>query len=585
MRKLILSLLLFYTLPVWAGDFFLKEGHLYKSTSQGAVKVEKGLPWRQIYPFKERESILFTALAQVDSQELYVASPFQVFHSVDRGETWETVVHRKEFGRYAYITALGASKDRLVVGTSFHGLFQTEDRGKSWNDLSEAFTGLSPGAGYFDDISSLSLDEENNIYVSCRLGSELYLYRSSTAEVTQLPWAGTEKIRNLNWTSKGLSLETDMGRYLLTQNEFVKKESWDHKLTLSPEAQARRELAKGKNGMYISAWQAKTRLDEHIAFAKEKGLNALVIDFKDDLGRVTYNSQLPIVKEAGALYPWLDLKEITAKTKEAGLYLIARQVVFKDPKLYEYKDSVYALWDNQRKAPWGQFHKVTDPDTGEERLEQREFWVDAYAQEVWDYNIAISKELEAGGVDEVQFDYIRFPSDGPVHNITFRHQRDGMDRMDALESFLKKSRESLSLPIGTDVFGFNGWYVMDYLGQNIQRISQYVDVISPMTYPSHFHKEFMRGEESYNQWAEKIYFTGTSRAVEIVRNQALIRPYVQAFLIYKELRMEEPEYTDYLHKQLEGNKRAGGSGFLLWNASGRYYMVKRDLSEYADPEG
>ncbi|MCK5674852.1 MAG: hypothetical protein KAH95_15845, partial [Spirochaetales bacterium] len=70
-----------------------------------------------------------------------------------------------------------------------------------------------------------------------------------------------------------------------------------------------------------------------------------------------------------------------------------------------------------------------------------------------------------------------------------------------------------------------------------------------------------------------IYNEGTRRARIITENRSLIRPYVQAFLIGKELEMEYEEYTSYLDLQIEGLNEAGGSGYTMWNNSNRYYMV------------
>ena len=122
----------------------------------------------------------------------------------------------------------------------------------------------------------------------------------------------------------------------------------------------------------------------------------------------------------------------------------------------------------------------------------------------------------------------------------------------------------------------------NWIGQSIETLSEYVDVISPMFYPSHFPSSFL-AEHSYLDRAFTIYRTGVDRAQELVAGRSLIRPYVQAFLIGGELAMERPEYGRYLIEQLSGTKEAGGSGFTLWNASNRYYMVTEPLKRFALP--
>jgi hypothetical protein len=192
---------------------------------------------------------------------------------------------------------------------------------------------------------------------------------------------------------------------------------------------------------------------------------------------------------------------------------------------------------------------------------------------VWDYNIDIAKELQDKGVDEVQFDYIRFPSDGDIGGITWRFRKPGMTKMEALESFLAKARESLVMPISTDVYGYCGWArISNWVAQNIEMYSRYVDVIQPMFYPSHFPRDFL-GTMDYLPRAEYIYQEGTKRSAYIVEGRSLIRPYVQAFRIGLETSFTPAVYTTYLLNQVHGTLAGAGSGFTLWNASNDYYMV------------
>lgn len=570
---------LILVIPLTAGESYsLVEGQLYKNTPEGMKLIKDGLPRRMVYPFKEKTPEILTGMDSRD-EEIWVTTGTSLLYSSNGLGGWQSMAHRSQFGRYAYFTSVAVNNsNRIALGTSFHGLYESTNGGKDWTDLSEKIKFMSPGAGYYDDISEM-VYLGDRLYFAGRLGTELYSYAGGIVQQESTP--DDSRIMQLYRIENQLYCQTVKASYRKEGELWVHQGDGFKSPQPSETEKARMAKAANKNGMYLSSWQARKNLDSHMAFAKEKGLNALVIDMKDDMGRITYNSSIDMVKDIGALLGGIDIEDLVRRTHENGLYLIARVVVFKDVKLYHYDNKRLALWDVKREAPWGRFVKVADEETGEEKLVQREFWVDAFSEEVWDYNIAIAKELQSKGVDEIQFDYIRFPSDGSVQNILFRHQKDGMDKMDALESFLKKAREEIHIPISTDVFGFNGWYVMDYLGQNIERFSKYVDVICPMSYPSHFHKEFLNNQ-SYNERARNIYYTGTLRAGQIVGDRALIRPYVQAFLIYHELKMEEPEYVEYLHKQLEGNKAAGGSGFLLWNQSGRYYMVTKELTEYTN---
>jgi len=100
-----------------------------------------------------------------------------------------------------------------------------------------------------------------------------------------------------------------------------------------------------------------------------------------------------------------------------------------------------------------------------------------------------------------------------------------------------------------------------------------------MYYPSHFPRQFMQ-DLPYLERAEQIYREGSARSAAIVRGRSIIRPYVQAFLLPFEYYMEEPEYSEYLTRQLTGTVESPASGFTLWNNTNRYYMVTSSLSPF-----
>ena len=338
-----------------------------------------------------------------------------------------------------------------------------------------------------------------------------------------------------------------------------------------------------RNGIYVRADRAAAALPEYLELLNRHGLDSLVIDFKTDSGSLSYDSDLPLARAMGAAPGPIKLDRLIADAHAAGIYVIARLVVFKDPYLYDWDNHRLAIWDGELDEPWR--HLVPAGGDDPDAKVQREYWVDPFAPEAWQYNVDVAVELASRGVDEIQFDYIRFPSDGPVERARYRHRRPGQQRIDAIESLLALARERLEVPISTDLFGFNSWYrAGNFIGQDIDVLSEYADVISPMFYPSHFPGHFMT-DRSYTERAYAIYATGVRRAQRLVRGRAHIRPYVQAFLIGRELRMEEDEYSRYLTRQLDGNRAAAGSGFTLWNASNRYYMVTEPLQPYFDTRG
>src|SRR5208283_936583 len=136
-----------------------------------------------------------------------------------------------------------------------------------------------------------------------------------------------------------------------------------------------------------------------------------------------------------------------------------------------------------------------------------------------------------------------------------------------------KARESLTIPISTDVYGYCGWArISNWVAQTIEMFSRYVDVVQPTFSPSHFPRDFL-GSMQYLPRAKYIYQEGTKRAAYMVEGRAIIRPYVQAFRIGGELAFDQSVYSTYLVNQVQGSLQGAGSGFTLWNASNDYYMV------------
>ncbi len=483
----------------------------------------------------------------------------------------EAAALREVTGLNTYITSATVSPhdtSAIIVATTFHGLYESVDGGATWRDLTEdgATRSLHLGEGFYEDISAAAYDLTDGriIWVEYAQDRSVRAVSRRDGSIVDLP--AERGVAALERATRAPAVE---------------------RIADSPARRERRRLAADHVSFYLSPQQVEpTALASHMAFAAERGMTAVVVDFKDDFGRLAYDSQLELHRRVGSVRALFDARRVIDTIQSHDLYVIARIVVFQDPMLYRYDNNRYAVWDRRREAPWGVFRQTRDEETGETHSRQVEFWVDPFSEFVWDYNIAIARELEELGVDEIQFDYIRTPADGRVGDIVFRHRADSPalvnddpfrdDRVEAISMFLRRARTQIDIPIGIDVFGFNGWYRMSYLGQDIALLARYVDVISPMLYPSHFPRGFV-GHLPYLEWAEYIYREAVARGRRITGDTVLIRPYIQAFLIGGELEFNEDVYTDYLKRQIRGSLDAGASGFSLWNASGRYYMVSRGL--------
>ena len=361
---------------------------------------------------------------------------------------------------------------------------------------------------------------------------------------------------------------------------------------LHPERQTGRytEQAKLKKGNYLPVHQVTTQagLESHLRTLKNNDLNMLVVDMKDDTGALRYNSKDPLVLAKGRPGRGIDVESFVKTAKANGMYLVARIVVFKDKSLSSYGGAKYAVWDRAEKKAWQGYELVTqkvEVSAGEQtpppetvRKYYQEYWVDPYSEEVWEYNVSIAKELVARGFDEIQFDYIRFPTDGTnLDNASYRWQDAGMDKESALMSFLSYARKEIAAPISIDIYGANGWYRTGArTGQDVELLSRYVDVICPMFYPSHFEQTFL-AQPPAEERPYRIYYYGSFRNAVIARNHVIVRPWAQAF--YLNVFYDRAYYNaDYVQRQIFGARDSINEGYTYWNNSGRYGDLRPDLS-------
>ncbi len=567
-----------------------------------------GLPRKVVYPFEGTELRHLTSVGvdPVREGRIAVTTARELYLSEDYGLTWEQIParHRSSEAKgwpkpYTYFTSVALSpedRDRILVGTSFDGFYETLDRGRTWRDPSEKAFFLIRGANFYEEVTAIAYDpsDPERLLLGCGFGKGVFGWDPVTQRHADLAFPGSEAgevIETMIAVDDRLRVTTDRNTWIYTWEDDSSDGTWRiaHYPSLEPSGPYRPDpdrdrriaAAADKTGIYVNAYGiGGSKIDLYLNFLREHGLNSIVVDFKDDYGIVCYDTELELPYELNAVKPYFDARRLIEKAHDAGIYVIARILVFKDRAMYRFNNHEYAAWDRHQNWAWANLFAFEDEETGETGYYQKEHWVDPFSPFVWRYNVAIAEELQELGVDEIQFDYIRFPTDGNLSAVAYRHRRKGMERQDALESFLRLAREVIHIPISTDLYGFNSWHRMgNWNGQSIEMVCNYVDVIAPMFYPSHFSSGFLRSL-GYNERAKTIYREGTERAQSIVANRSIVRPYVQAFLIGKEGEMDSDRYSFYLRKQLEGVRESPASGYTLWNAGNNYYMVTFPLAGF-----
>lgn len=326
-------------------------------------------------------------------------------------------------------------------------------------------------------------------------------------------------------------------------------------------------------GVYLTGWVAGSsdRLDKLIGLIKNTELNTVVLDIKDDDGVVGYETNVEAVKAVGAFKKKYDVEAVIRKLKENDVYIIGRLVCFRDPALALKRPDLAvkrpdgSLWRENGKIPW----------------------TNAYNEETWRYNIDIAKEAIEKGFDEIQFDYVRFPT--PIRKADIKYDST-LPKTDAINGFLKLAAteltDKLDVKVSADVFGIICESPADTedIGQNLEAIGMDIAYISPMVYPSHYANAAQNGVgqhvngilfkapdlEPYNVVYNSL-IKAKDRISQIEGYKAKVRPYLQDFTASWLYKGYFQKYgAEQVKAQIKATYDAGYEEWILWNPDNIY---------------
>jgi hypothetical protein len=292
-----------------------------------------------------------------------------------------------------------------------------------------------------------------------------------------------------------------------------------------------------------------------LALVDRTELNAMVIDFKDESGWLLHESQVPLAREIGAVYPRYDLQARMKTLHEHNVYTIARVVCMFDaalatakPELAVRNSKTGGIWKNANGAAWA----------------------NAMRPEVWQYNTDIAVEAAQLGFDEVQYDYVRFPTDGDMDAIDLGAPETSATRSEAIHRFLKMTHDALAqygVALGADIFGIALWVTDDNgIGQQLERIAPVVDYICPMIYPSHFSPGSLGYDLPNDHPYEVILESLQNGDARIADARAKFRPWLQDFTYGPGIDYGPNE----VRAQIKATYDFGATGWMLWNANATF---------------
>lgn len=329
-------------------------------------------------------------------------------------------------------------------------------------------------------------------------------------------------------------------------------------------------LKQNINSLHVSLANLKNNTSYYLGLKKTTGINSLTIELKGDGGNLFYDSDVPeeyLSKPSAALTGVVmdkkELKALIQECQEAGFYIIARCVTFKD-SIFAEQNKKEAIVDTE-----GNFFTTND-----------EYWPSVYSRKAWMYNVDICKEIAKMGVNEIQFDYCRFP-DGTASQKDELNMRNTYDesKASAIQGFFTYAKDELEpyeVYISADVFA---WPIVvqddQDIGQFFPAIANVVDVVSPMPYTDLFEPGAM--EIAYPTAAPKKTLYKFSeiakRQMETIGTKAIYRTWIQAY---------SPFGPKEIKKEIEGINQAGFEGYLIWYGNGDPQDIKAVQKGFID---
>jgi len=301
-------------------------------------------------------------------------------------------------------------------------------------------------------------------------------------------------------------------------------------------------------GVHVSLGLAN-KLSTYIALRKQ-GLNTIELDVKDETGALGFTNGAPkLAVEDGAARPYYDPAKVAARVHKAGLYLIGRVVTFEDPV------TSVAHPDLAIRTKSGGVWRTT-AGLG---------WLNPYSKAAWRYDVDVAAAAAKAGFDEIQFDYVRFPSDGDIADIRYPgpHTQPMGETIAAFLSYAAGRLHPLGVRVSADVFGLSANHDLG-VGQYPGQIGEVVDTIYPMTYPSHY------GSGEYNlpdpnaDPGKTVSFSLRDFHSKLIGTKATVVPWLQDFSIGQHYTLAD------VRAQVDAARDWNAGGFMLWNADGVY---------------
>lgn len=319
-------------------------------------------------------------------------------------------------------------------------------------------------------------------------------------------------------------------------------------------------IPKPLRAVYMSSWVAGSKVAREKLLKRLEGanINAIVLDVKDTSGKIVVKLNAPALAKYDSFDSHVpDIVEFVDELHQKGYYVIGHIAVFQDNHLTKLRPDL-AINRSDNGQIW--------------RDDKGMAWLDPSSQEVWDYAVAVAKEAYVAGYDELNFDYIRFPSDGEISKMRFPYydptKKTKSQVIEEFFSYLYGQMQDIGAPTSANLFGMVTTNTDDLgIGQILEKATPYFDYICPMAYPSHYPANW-RGIKKPALNPYTVVKVSMDGAVKRMNAQGLpaekIRPWLQDFNLG----------ATYTAKMVQSEIRAvndsGLDSWMMWDPTNRY---------------
>lgn len=287
-------------------------------------------------------------------------------------------------------------------------------------------------------------------------------------------------------------------------------------------------------------------------WVKSTGANAVIMDIKDDRGRVTFARDLPFAKGS----PHGEVRrmdKLVRALQDSGIYVIGRLVCFKDNQLFRVAPAA-ALRDKHTRKVWRDRGGLA--------------WSDPHSPIAHEHIASVARAAERLGFDEIQLDYVRFPVEASARRASYPNRRGNPARHEVIAALLARVDRELAIPLSIDVFGLTAYHIGDPegLGQSLEHLAPHIDAISPMVYLANWPRRYW--ERPHPTKTYGVINGAVRRIRERLGDAIAVRPLLQAF------KWRADNFgVPFIHNQISAVEAGGGDGHLFWNQNGNYQKV------------